>query len=100
MSGKQAITHLAEKYLLNLSRNDDKICKTKYPIVLVHGVFFRDSKLLNYWGRIPGELINNGATIFYGDHQSALSVKESGEELKERIIDIVNKKISVKFILR
>ena len=30
------------KIKLNLSRKDDKICKTKYPILMVHGVFFRD----------------------------------------------------------
>ena len=35
-------------------------CKTRYPIVLVHGIFSRDMKLLNYWGRIPAALIRNG----------------------------------------
>ena len=26
---------------------------TRYPIVLVHGIFFRDWQHVNYWGRIP-----------------------------------------------
>ncbi|MBO7157682.1 MAG: triacylglycerol lipase [Clostridia bacterium] len=66
-------------------------CKTKYPILLVHGVFFRDSKLFNYWGRIPRTLALHGATIHYGQHQSALPVKESGRELASRIKLIVER---------
>ncbi len=76
------------KAKLNESRKNDKICETKYPILFVHGVFFRDSKLLNYWGRIPAELEKNGAVIYYGEQQSALSVEESSKELAEKIKDI------------
>ena len=25
----------------------------KYPILLVHGMGFRDDNIINYWGRIP-----------------------------------------------
>ncbi|MBO5755889.1 MAG: triacylglycerol lipase, partial [Clostridia bacterium] len=67
------------------------ICQTKYPIVLVHGFFFRDSKLFNYWGRIPNTLKSHGATIHYGKHQSALIVKESARELTYRIKLIVER---------
>ncbi len=66
-------------------------CKTKYPIVLIHGVFFRDNNLFNYWGRIPRTLQAHGATIYYGQHQSALSVKESARELTARIKLIVER---------
>ena len=58
---------------------------------MVHGVFFRDFKLLNYWGRIPEELETNGATIFYGNQESAASVAESGEQLADRIMEIMKK---------
>ena len=64
-------------------------CATRYPIVLVHGVFFRDFALLNYWGRIPAVLKRHGAQIYYGRQQSALSVEESGRELARRIREIV-----------
>ena len=74
----------------NRQRYDQKICSTKYPILLVHGVFFRDTKYFNYWGRIPKELETNGATIFYGNHHSASSVAESATELKLRIIEILS----------
>ncbi len=73
----------------NLNRKDEQICRTKYPILFVHGFFFRDSKYLNYWGRIPRELELNGATCFYGEHHSAESVKKCGEELAERINQLV-----------
>lgn len=77
------------KILLNESRQKDAICATKYPLLMVHGVFFRDFRYLNYWGRIPGELEKNGARIFYGNHSSALSVEDSGKELAARIAEIV-----------
>lgn len=83
------VTFENKKTLKNEQRKAECICKTKYPLLLVHGVFFRDFKYINYWGRIPSELEKNGAQIFYGNHQSALSVKDSGAELTERIKEIV-----------
>ena len=80
-----------DKAIVNKSRKDKKICETKYPILLVHGVFFRDSKLLNYWGRIPKELEDNGATVFYGNQESALSVKDSAKQLAYRIRYVLDK---------
>lgn len=74
----------------NDARAADKVCKTKYPIIFVHGVFFRDIRFFNYWGRIPKELEKNGATIYYGEQQSALGVAESAAEISERIKKIIN----------
>lgn len=67
----------------------EQLCRTKYPILLVHGVFFRDRKFFNYWGRIPKELEINGAKVYYGNHQSAASVADSAHELAARIKKIV-----------
>ena len=78
-----------EKILLNEARKKEAICHTKYPILMVHGVFFRDFRYLNYWGRIPEQLVQNGATVYYGNHSSALSVEESAKELSARIHQIV-----------
>lgn len=86
---KQEVWLETEKCRLDLSRKDRFICKTKYPILLVHGVFFRDFRHLNYWGRIPKELETNGAVIYYGNHQSASSVKDSAAELSDRIEKII-----------
>lgn len=78
-----------EKEEINEKRKEEQICKTKYPLLMVHGVFFRDSNFFNYWGRIPKELEKNGAEIYYGNHQSAASVEDSAKELTERIKEIV-----------
>ena len=75
----------------NASRAGQKICQTKYPILMVHGVFFRDFEHLNYWGRIPEELITNGAKIYYGNHNSAAAVRDSARELADRIHQIIEK---------
>ena len=80
-----------DKYMLNKSRHDRQICATKYPILMVHGVFFRDFRYLNYWGRIPRELETNGARIFYGNHQSAAPIAVSGQEIADRILQITQK---------
>lgn len=74
-----------EKEALNNARKEERICGTKYPILLVHGIFFRDSMAFNYWGRIPGELEKNGATIRYGNHHSATPIEQSALELTRRI---------------
>lgn len=78
-----------EKDLLNQIRAENQQCRTKYPILLVHGVFFRDFRFFNYWGRIPAELKRNGAVLFYGNQQSAASVAKCGEELAVRIKQIL-----------
>jgi triacylglycerol lipase len=77
-----------EKIRLDHSRQADQICKTKYPIVMVHGVFFRDSNFFNYWGRIPDALIKNGANVFYGNQPSAASIADSAQALTRRIQEI------------
>lgn len=77
------------KILLNERRRAERICATKYPLLMVHGVFFRDFRYFNYWGRIPKELETNGARVFYGNHQSAASVTDSGREIADRILQIV-----------
>ena len=78
-----------EKWELDEVRAENEVCKTKYPILLVHGVFFRDFRYLNYWGRIPKELKRNGAAVYYGQQQSAASVEDSGRELAARIREIL-----------
>lgn len=79
------------KIELNNQRRESEICKTKYPIILVHGIFWRDWQLFNYWGRIPRELVKNGATIYYGNQHSATSVEICANELKEQILNILEK---------
>lgn len=72
-------------------RIENKVCETKYPVLMVHGVFFRDWQYFNYWGRIPKELMRNGADVHYGRQQSALSIEKSACELKEHLKLILEK---------
>ena len=78
------------KELRNDVRKENEVCRTRYPIVMVHGIFFRDWMFINYWGRIPKELMRNGAQIFYGKQQSSNEVCKSAQELKENILKIIN----------
>lgn len=77
------------KWEIDAARAESEICKTRYPLLMVHGVFFRDFRYVNYWGRIPRELTRNGATVYYGGQQSAAAVEDSGKELAARIRRIV-----------
>ena len=81
----------SEKIKINQAREKEELCKTKYPILMLHGIFFRDFKHFNYWGRIPAELERNGAKIYYGNHESAESVQDGGRRIAERIREICEK---------
>lgn len=78
-----------EKEQLDRARQEQRVCETRYPILLVHGVFFRDTVYFNYWGRIPAALERNGATIYYGNHASAASVEDSAAQLTARVKEII-----------
>lgn len=78
-----------QRLLTVQSRRESAICSTRYPILMVHGVFFRDFRYFNYWGRIPQALEAEGAKIYYGNHQSAAPVAASGREIADRILAIV-----------
>ncbi|MDE7390139.1 MAG: triacylglycerol lipase [Lachnospiraceae bacterium] len=79
-----------QKNELDNVRKESEICRTKYPILMVHGVFFRDLRFFNYWGRIPQSLIKNGAEVYYGEQQSAASVEDCAAELEVRIKQIIS----------
>lgn len=80
----------SDRIELENARAENEICKTKYPIIMVHGIFFRDWQLFNYWGRIPATLIRNGAIINYGKQQSSGSVTRSAEEIRKTILKVIN----------
>ena len=70
-------------------RIESQVCKTKYPILLVHGLGFRDWKYFNYWGRIPAELIRNGATIYYGHQEACATVVTNAEHIRNKVLEIL-----------
>ena len=72
----------------DVQRAESQICATKYPILLVHGMGFRDWKYFNYWGRIPKELIKNGAKIYYGHQEACATIATNSELIKNKILEI------------
>ncbi|MEG1537401.1 MAG: triacylglycerol lipase [Clostridiales bacterium] len=74
---------------LDVVHSENQDCKTRYPLLLVHGIFFRDWQHINYWGRVPQALLKCGATIFYGGQQSAAPIAASAAELQENLQKIL-----------
>jgi len=65
-------------------------CKTKFPVMLVHGTGFRDLKMPLYWGRIPSALKANGAAVYYGLQDSWGSTESNTEALRKRVDEVLN----------
>ena len=44
-------------------------CRTKYPIILIHGLGLPDNSIFfNYWSKIPEALKKYGANVFLSGH--------------------------------
>jgi triacylglycerol lipase len=86
---KQEYDHECYKVVKHNIRVDSQICTTKYPLVMVHGVGFQDLKYFNYWGRIPKELIRNGANVYYGNQEAWGTVDYNAHDIKKRILEII-----------
>lgn len=68
----------------------DDACLTRYPLIMVHGIGFRDLRFFNYWGRIPLILQKHGAKIYYG-HQKAWGTIEENASIIAATIDLALK---------
>lgn len=64
--------------------------KTKYPIVLSHGMLGFDSILgIDYWFGIPSALRRDGATVYITEVSQLNTSELRGEELLEQVEEIV-----------
>ena len=77
-----------ERAALRALRVDSDLCATRYPLLLVHGIGFRDLRYFNYWGRIPRELKRNGAVIYYGNQEALGTIAYNAEDIRKRILQI------------
>ncbi len=66
-------------------RDGNEICATRYPIIMLHGIGFRDLQYFNYWGRIPMELARNGALVYYGHQEAWGTIENNAQIIKETI---------------
>ena len=86
---KQETDHILYRISLDDVPAEKNVCSTKYPLLLVHGVGFRDFHYFNYWGRIPRALKKNGARVFYGHQEAWGTVEENAGILREKIFEIL-----------
>jgi triacylglycerol lipase len=70
-------------------RESSEVCRTRYPLLMLHGIGFRDYKYINYWGRIPALLIENGATVYYGHQQAWGTIEDNAKEIKAKLESIL-----------
>ena len=61
----------------------------KYPILLVHGMGFRDRRHFCYWGRIPKTLEKEGCKVYFGGQDSNGSIEDNAAFLAQRIDEII-----------
>lgn len=76
----------------------EKTCNTKYPLVLIHGVAWKDKKIAAYWYKIPEYLEARGASVFVTNQDAWNTIKiraeqvalEIGEFIRQQQCDKVN----------
>lgn len=82
---------------MNIHTAAELPCRTLYPIVLLHGVGYRDDMLmLNSWGRIPKTLQAAGARVFQGGLDAWNSHENSALALQPNIKQILSQTGSAK----
>lgn len=63
--------------------------KTKYPIVLVHGLAMRDTFFMKSWGRIDRLLRIEGYTVFKSNVDAFGTVETNAAYLKQEILGVL-----------
>ena len=60
----------------------DDTCATKYPIMLIHGIGYKDEDYEHYWGRIPEFLKKHGAEIYFGNQDAFGNIEHNAAQIK------------------
>ncbi|MDE6567729.1 MAG: alpha/beta hydrolase [Lachnospiraceae bacterium] len=61
----------------------------QYPVLLIHGMGFRDGKRIQYWGRIPGVLEKHGIPVFHAFQDSNGSMEGNARQIAEALDDVL-----------
>ena len=77
------------KEAVRSTRAESDLCRTKYPLIMVHGIGFRDLHYFNYWGRIPRELVRYGASVYYGNQEALGTIACNAEDIRKKILEVV-----------
>ena len=68
---------------------DDR-CATRWPILLVHGVGFKQAEKHRFWGRIPERLRAHGARVFISNQDGWGSFESNALQLKDIMLRIID----------
>lgn len=63
----------------------------KYPILLIHGMGFRDDRKIGYWGRISSALEKRGYNVLLSGQDSNGSIKSNAEQIASRFESLLKK---------
>ena len=64
--------------------------KTKYPIVLVHGIMLKDVLFVKAFGKIEKRLKENGFSVHTADHDGMGSIENNARQLKSFIEGVLS----------
>jgi triacylglycerol lipase len=66
-------------------------CATKYPIVLAHGAGFESNVLgiIDYWGKIPAAMRDNGAKVFITNVSALHSKAYKAAQWKPQFLEVL-----------
>ena len=65
--------------------------QTRYPILLVHGIIFKESKLFKSFGKIGKRLKSQGYCVYVSTQDGFGTIENNAVQLKEQIKKILNK---------
>ncbi len=63
--------------------------QTKYPILLVHGIILKDSRIFRSFGKISKRLRDEGYTVYVGRHDGFGTIENNASQLKIQIEEIL-----------
>lgn len=70
----------------------ETICSTRYPVILLHGLAYRDDMAcIDSWGRIPERLEASGCSVFLGELEAWSPIEQNAAKLCERVDSILHK---------
>ena len=81
--------HEMYRFATRAARIHSNQCATRYPLVMLHGIGFRDLRYFNYWGRIPRELTQNGAVVYYGHQEAWGTIEENAAFVQRKIKEVL-----------
>lgn len=66
-----------------------KDCRTRYPILLIHGLNCRDDWIFPYWGRVTAILTDRGARVFLSGQDAWGGIPGNAGALRRRAGEIL-----------